>query len=125
MTLETIIKELTQCEISKSENPHNVSQSVLDLELGNEFSFNGHATVLFWFNHVEQLYSQAKEILSRLYQQPYEQFQTEASNVDALLSEAKWYFTSPMKEAVLARVQLNFSPEEVSTLPPASELKKS
>lgn len=125
MTLETIIKKLTQCDISKSENPHNVSQSVLDLELGNEFAFNGHVSVLSWFNHVEQLYSQAKEFLSRLYQQPNEQFQKEASNVDALLSEANWYFKSPMKEAFLSRVQLYMSPEEISTLPPASELKKS
>ena len=125
MTLQTIIYELTQCEISKSETPTNSSQSVLDLELGNEFSFNGHVSVLSWFNHVEQLYSQAKEILSTLYQHPNEQFQKEASNVDALLSEANWYFKSPMKEAFLSRVQLYMSPDEISALPPASELKKS
>ncbi len=125
MTLETIIKELTQCEISKSENPHNVSQSVLDLEIGNDYSFNGHASVFSWFNNAEQLYAQAQEILSGLSQLSHAQFQKEASHVEALLTEAKWYFTSPMKEAVLSRVQLNVRPDEILTLPPASELKKS
>ena len=125
MTLETIINELTQCEISKSETPTYSSQSVMDLELGTDFSFNGHASVLSWFNHAEQLYSEAKEILNEFYTQSSEQFLTESSEVDSMLSEAKWYFTSPLKEAILSRVQLNMSSEEMSTLLPASVLKKS
>lgn len=123
--LENIIDQLTLCEFSKREQPPSLAQSVLDLELGNEFSFNGHASVLSWFNNAEQLYAQAQEILSGLSQLSHAQFQKEASHVEALLTEAKWYFTSPMKEAVLSRVQLNVRPDEILTLPPASELKKS